>query len=96
MNLIQILGLAAAVLTTAANIPQAIKVIKTRSTKSLSAATYAMLFSGMVLWVMYGIQRDDIPIILANAIAGALCGIILAMKVWAKYIRKDEKGEAGK
>lgn len=88
MNLIQILGLAAAVFTTAANIPQTIKVIKTRSTKSLSTATYAMLFVGMLLWVIYGVLREDIPIILANAIAGLLCGIILFMKLWAKYTQK--------
>jgi MtN3 and saliva related transmembrane protein len=90
MDLLQVLGLAAAVFTTAANIPQAIKVIRTRSTKSLSAATYAMLFIGMVLWVIYGFLRDDLPIILANAIAGALCGIILFMKLWAKYFHKNE------
>lgn len=81
MDYIQILGLSAAFFTTAANIPQAIKVIKTSSTKSLSALTYAMLFIGMVLWVVYGIIRNDLPIILANSIAGALCGIILIMKL---------------
>jgi len=88
--MIQLLGLAAAVFTTAANIPQTIKVIKTKSTKSLSAATYAMLFVGMLLWVIYGVLREDVPIILANSIAGLLCGIILFMKVWAKYFQKKE------
>ena len=81
MDYTQALGLLAAFFTTIANIPQAIKVIKTRDVKSLSAATYAMLFIGMLLWVAYGIIRNDLPIILANSIAGALCGIILAMKI---------------
>lgn len=85
MNLIEILGLGAAVLTTAANIPQTIKVIRTRSTKSLSWATYAMLFTGMALWTMYGVLRNDVPVILANAVAGALCGIILSMKFYGMY-----------
>lgn len=84
MNYTQILGLIAAILTTGANIPQAIKVIKTKSTKSLSAATYALLFAGMISWVIYGILRKDIPIILANAVAGSLCGIILFMKLFVK------------
>lgn len=88
MDYIQVLGLAAAVLTTAANIPQTIKVIKTRSTKSLSSATYAMLFTGMVLWTIYGVMREDIPIILANAVAASLCGIILFMKLLALYQKK--------
>lgn len=81
MDYLQILGLLAAFLTTIANIPQAIKVIKTSSTKSLSTATYVMLFIGMVLWVAYGIIKNDLPIILANSISGALCGIILLMKL---------------
>ena len=90
MDLVQILGLLAAFFTTVANVPQAIKVIKTRSTKSLSAATYAMLFTGMALWVVYGIIRDDLPIILANAIAGALCGIILFMKLFSRFRHRKE------
>jgi MtN3 and saliva related transmembrane protein len=81
MNYIEILGLLAAFFTTAANIPQAIKVIRTSSVKSLSVITYGMLFTGMVLWVIYGAIRNDLPIILANSVAGALCGIILFMKL---------------
>ena len=91
MDYIQVLGLAAAFFTTIANIPQAIKVIRTGSTKSLAASTYAMLFLGMALWVVYGVIRKDVPIILANAIAGLLCGIILSMKLWHKYFAKPSK-----
>jgi MtN3 and saliva related transmembrane protein len=89
MDYTQTLGLAAAVLTTAANIPQTIKVIKTGSTKSLSSATYIMLFTGMLLWVIYGIVRSDLPVILANSIAGALCGIILFIKLLARFKKKE-------
>lgn len=81
MDYTQVLGLTAAFFTTIANIPQTVKVIRTREVKSLSASTYAMLFTGMSLWVIYGIIRNDFPIILANAIAGTLCGIILTMKL---------------
>ncbi|MBE99967.1 SemiSWEET transporter [Flavobacterium coralii] len=88
MDYTQLTGLLAAVLTTGANIPQTIKVIKTRSTKSLSAATYAMLFLGMVMWVLYGVIRKDIPVILANSVAGSLCGIILFMKLLALYRKR--------
>lgn len=84
MDYIQILGLLAAVLTTGANLPQAYKVIKTRSTKSLSAISFLMLLLGSITWVIYGIYRDDIPVILANSIAGSLHGIILFIKVTSK------------
>lgn len=84
MDYIQIVGLLAAVLTTGANLPQAYKVIKTRSTKSLSTISFAMLFLGSMTWVIYGIYRDDIPVILANSIAGSLHGIILFIKITSK------------
>ncbi|WP_159800076.1 SemiSWEET family sugar transporter [Flavobacterium sp. MK4S-17] len=91
MDYIQVIGLLAAIFTTGANIPQTIKVIKTRSTKSLSSVTYALLFLGMALWVIYGVIKSDIPIILANAVAGSLCGIILFMKLLALYRKKQQQ-----
>jgi MtN3 and saliva related transmembrane protein len=91
MDYIQILGLTAAFFTTVANIPQAIKVIKTRSTKSLSAATYTMLFVGLALWTVYGFIRSDVPVILGNAIAGVLCGVILSIKLWCKYVSGEKE-----
>jgi len=84
MDLIQLLGLGAAVFTTGANFPQTYKVIKTRSTKSLSLVSFAMLFCGSVIWVIYGFYRDDLPVILANGIAGCLHGTILFMKITSK------------
>lgn len=74
-------GMAAATLTTAAYVPQAAKIIKTRSTESISLITYIMLFSCCILWVVYGISRIDYPIIIANSITGLLCGTILYLKI---------------
>lgn len=81
MDYIQIIGLAAAVLTTGANFPQTYKVLKTKSTKSLSFLSFLMLFLGSLTWVIYGFYRNDIPVILANAIAGCLHATILTMKI---------------
>ncbi len=91
MSFVEILGLGAAAFTTAANIPQAIKMIRTRSTKSISTVTYAMLFTGLVLWLIYGIYINDLPLILANSISAAVSGIILVMKITAKKDTKKEK-----
>lgn len=85
MDIVEIIGLSAAFFTTAANVPQTIKVIKTGSTKSLAASTYTMLLAGGILWVIYGIMQDDLPIILANSIAGSLCATILAIKLASLY-----------
>ncbi len=93
MDYIQILGIAAAILTSAANVPQAVKIIRTKSTKSISAATYALLFSGLTLWLIYGIIKNDLPIILANSVSAALAGVILIMKLTLKKTEDQTSSE---
>lgn len=91
MDYIEATGLAAAFFVTVANIPQAVKLIKTKSAKSLAASTYAMLLAGGILWVLYGIFKNDFPIILANSISGSLCGFILFVKLIELYKTKKKK-----
>ena len=81
MNSVEILGLAAAFLTTASFIPQAMKVIKTKHTEDLSLSMYSMFFTGVLLWLVYGIIINSVPIILANLITLIFSGIILIMKI---------------
>lgn len=80
MDYIQIIGLFAAVLTTAANIPQTYKIIKTKSTEDISVTTYSMLIVGFVLWVVYGVIREDYPVLIANSISMLVCSTILFLK----------------
>ena len=76
-----IIGLCAALLTTSAALPQAIKTIKTRSTKDLSLSMYVLLDSGVFCWLIYGLLVGDIPVIVANAITLIPVTIILIMKI---------------
>jgi len=89
MDATEVLGLVAAGITTLANIPQTVKIIRTKSTKSISAFTYSMLFTGMAVWVVYGILTNDLPIIIGNAIATALCGTILFVKLYMKLSKPE-------
>ncbi len=68
MKLITLLGLAAAACTTISSLPQAIKIIKTKHTKDLSLGMYAVLTTGVLLWLLYGILTKDLPVTLANGI----------------------------
>ena len=81
---IEIIGLAAAALTTISFLPQAIKVWKTKSAKDLSLGMFSIFTSGVLLWLIYGILIVDIPIIAANAITLMLSGTILYFKLTYK------------
>jgi MtN3 and saliva related transmembrane protein len=61
--------------------PQAWKVIRTRDTASLSAATYAITVLGFALWFTYGLLMGAWAIIVTNGVCGALAAFILVMKL---------------
>jgi MtN3 and saliva related transmembrane protein len=81
MNSITVIGLIAATLTTTAFVPQVLKSIKTKSAKDLSLGTSTMLCCGVLLWLVYGILNDDVPIILSNAITFVLTMALLILKL---------------
>jgi MtN3 and saliva related transmembrane protein len=77
----EIIGYLAAIFTTAAYVPQFLKVVKDRDTRSLSLGMYSLITTGIALWLVYGILIDSPSIILANAITLVLASIILVMKI---------------
>ena len=82
-----VVGLAAAVCTTAANLPQLKKAWTTGQTDDISMNMLWVLASGLALWVAYGVLQKDIVIILANAISLAL----ISGLVWLKLCRLHPK-----
>ncbi|NQT27348.1 SemiSWEET transporter [candidate division KSB1 bacterium] len=78
-TLATILGSIAAVCTTIAFLPQAIKTIKTKHTKDLSLSMYTLLNLGIFLWFCYGILIKEVPVILANGITWIFTMTILAL-----------------
>jgi MtN3 and saliva related transmembrane protein len=80
-SLTTLLGLVAAALTTAANVPQVWKAWRTKQTDDLSLAMTLILSTGLGLWVIYGIMQSDLIIVLANAVAMALSTTLAIMKM---------------
>lgn len=78
-QLIQSIGILAAVASTASFAPQAWKIISTRDVDGLSAKMYALTVVGFLLWLSYGIGKGDWTLIGPNAICLALSVFILAM-----------------
>jgi len=85
-----ILGYFAALCTTIAFIPQAVKVFKTKHTKDISLGMFSLLNFGFVLWLIYGIILQSYPIILANAITMVFAIYILITKIRLDVIGKHK------
>lgn len=65
-----ILGIVAGVLTSVSMIPQLVKVIREKNVEDISLLMLLVLISGLSLWVWYGFEKDELPIIISNAFAG--------------------------
>ncbi|HPM12039.1 MAG TPA: SemiSWEET transporter [Bacteroidales bacterium] len=81
--MIEIIGYCAAFLTTLSFVPQALQVIKTKDTQSISLHMYIIFTAGVVLWLYYGISIQNLPMIIANSITIVLASIILFYKLKA-------------
>ena len=75
------IGAAAATLTTLSFVPQAIKTLRTRDTRGISAWMYATFTLGVALWLVYGLYLHSWPMIVSNIITLMLSTSILSMKL---------------
>ena len=64
----EVLGLIAACLTTYAFLPQVYKTWKTKDVSGFSLPTFSLFFVGIVFWLVYGILKESLSMILANTI----------------------------
>ena len=84
---IEFFGYFAAILTTAAFLPQLIKTIKTKKAEDVSSLTLIMFICGLVSWIIYGYKISSLPILTANIITLILNFFILISKVY--YSKKS-------
>jgi len=84
---IEFFGYFAAILTTAAFLPQLIKTLKTKKAEDVSLITLIMFICGVISWVIYGYQISSFPIITANSITFLLNFLILVSKI--RYSKSD-------
>lgn len=81
MDGVSFIGYVAAILTTTAFVPQAMRAWRTRSTNDISLMMFVMLTTGIFMWLVYGILTKDAPLIAANLITGILAASILYLKI---------------
>ena len=81
MNIVSAIGILAGICTTISFVPQALKVYKTKDTKSLSLGMFLIFLLGISLWLTYGIILHNTPITIANSITMPMAIYIIIMKI---------------
>ena len=87
MTATALVGLIAGLLTSGAAIPQVLQTYRTKHARDLSMWQLILLTLGMVLWLIYGLSLNDLPLILANTFSIACYAALIAMKL--TYARTD-------
>jgi len=81
MDITTATGLLAAICTTVSYYPQLKKCWETGQAGDLSLKMFATLATGVALWIVYGILKADMVIILANAASLMFLAGILYFKL---------------
>ena len=81
MNLTDLIGTLAAVLTTISFLPQALHTFRTKDGRGISLGMYSAFTLGVALWLVYGLLLGAWPVVIANVITLALAAAILVMKL---------------
>lgn len=89
--MIELIGYAAAFLTTASFVPQAIKTLKTQDTAGISFWMYLMFVAGVTFWMIYGFLLDNLIIAIDNAITVILAGAVLWVKAKNILTKKESQ-----
>ncbi|MDO7877769.1 SemiSWEET transporter [Hymenobacter sp. ASUV-10] len=79
-----IIGLVAATLSTIAYAPQVWQTWKSKSAAGLALPMLLLISSAALLWLIYGLRRHDLPVIIANSTTLALSGMLVFFKFWFK------------
>jgi len=87
---VDIFGYFAAILTTAAFLPQLLKTLKTKKADDVSLTTLIMFIIGVLSWIIYGYVISSKPILIANFITLILNLLILISKIYFSKTLRDQ------
>lgn len=90
MDTTQIIGLTAGVLTAGSMLPQVVKSWKEKKAEDVSLIMLIVLIAGIALWILYGIKKNDLPIIATNAFSMLVNVTMIVLRIKFKDNKKGE------
>lgn len=81
MDTTQVIGIGASIGTGLSLFPQVIKLIREKKAEDLSMWMMGVLLTGLSLWVVYGIRKEDWIIILSNSVSLALNLAVIILSI---------------
>ena len=85
------IGFVATGFAVSSTVPQISKALRTKKSDDISLRFIVVLIIGLSFWVIYGIGKSDVVLIIGNSIAVILNNFLLILKI--KYSRDPLRGE---
>lgn len=92
MNLETIVGLFASLFIGLSLIPQLIKLLKEKRGDQISMGMLSVLIVGQILWVIYGVMKQDWIIIVSNSFSALINLAIIVLSI--KYKQGSNSAKA--
>ena len=90
MTVVESVGFMASLLSVINQIPQAIKVFRSKDTHSISIVMYFLVVLCLTMWMLYGVLLHDGPLVWANLLSLIPITYIFSMKIRNTIIGKDK------
>jgi MtN3 and saliva related transmembrane protein len=81
IDLKNLLGYIATIISSFYLLPQVIKTWKSKSTADISLGMFILGISGAIIWILYGAMLNSIQIVLTNSIVLISSLIVLTFKI---------------
>lgn len=81
MDSANVVGYIASAVTVFTFLPQVIKTWKEKSAKNVSLLMFVIAITNEILWIAYGVMRDDMVIILTNIVMMCMASFMIYLKL---------------
>ena len=81
MDSANVVGYIASAVTVFTFLPQVVKTWKEKSAKNVSLMMFIIAISNEILWIVYGVMRDDMVIILTNIVMMCMASFMIYLKL---------------
>jgi len=92
MSILSILATISGSIMALASLPQIYKIFKRKSARDISALSYSFFAVGGIIWLLYGIEINNFPLILANVFGVINLGLVIIG--WLIYGREKIKNNS--
>jgi MtN3 and saliva related transmembrane protein len=85
------IGIVAGILTSVSMLPQLIKILKEKDAQNVSIVMIIVLICGLSVWIVYGVMREDWPLIVTNSFSVLVNTLILIFRIKYSGVKETKQ-----